>query len=455
MNIRARITIIFFAIVIIVVSILSISIYSLSSQYQEKDFYRRLKSRATNTAKLLTEFEELDRSLLQRMERDNPANLPEQRVTLYGKSNEILYQSPSASSIPIDIELLERIRRENEVRFTQDGFQVVGFLFTDGVDHFTVVATATDINGLEMLNNLRTILLTIFLVSLVVVSPLAWVFAGRVVNPISKIVNDVDTITASNLDLRLDEGNRKDELGKLATTFNKMITRLQSAFNSQKNFIANASHEIKTPITVMTGEIEVTLLQRRTPEYYERVLRSVLLGVRGMNKLSTQLLLLAHTTSDDLEKDFTTFRIDDVIWSVKEELTKANDSFKVNVEFDSTIADDSLHVKGDEGLLRVVFHNLIENCCKYSPDKTARVALQSNHSYLQITFTNNGPGISKEEQSRIFEPFYRGERGKNVKGFGIGLPLSKKIVELHHGTIGVRSIPDFYTIFSLILPKEI
>jgi signal transduction histidine kinase len=359
MNIRARITIIFFLIVIVVVSMISISIYSLSSQYRTQDFYRRLKSRATNSARLLVEYDELNADLLQRMERGNPANLPNQHVTILDNKNEILYQSAGAPAISIDSALVNRIRKDLDIAFTRDGLQVVGFLFTEGTDTFTVVGAAMDVSGLDMLDNLRSILLTIFVLSLITVSPLAWFFAGTVVNPISRIVNEVDAITENNLDLRLDEGKRHDELGKLALTFNKMIARLQDAFISQKNFIANASHEIKTPITVMTGEIEVALLQRRTPEYYEKVLRSVLRGVRGMNKLFTQLLLLAHTSNGQSGKNFTSFRIDDIMWSVKDELTKVNPAFNIDIEFDSTITDDSLVITGDEGLLKVVLNNLI------------------------------------------------------------------------------------------------
>jgi signal transduction histidine kinase len=197
----------------------------------------------------------------------------------------------------------------------------------------------------------------------------------------------------------------------------------------------------------------VALLQRRTPEYYEKVLRSVLRGVRGMNKLFTQLLLLAHTSNGQSGKNFKSFRIDDVMWSVKDELTKVNPSFNIDIEFDSSITDDSLVITGDEGLLKVVLNNLIENSCKYSTDHTVHIVLKSTQSYLQITFTNNGPGINSNDESRIFEPFYRGESGKNIKGFGIGLPLTKKIVELHSGIITVSSMPDFYTTFSLTLPK--
>src|SRR5690606_28356131 len=105
-----------------------------------------------------------------------------------------------------------------------------------------------------------SVIIVTFAISLIIVSVFAWIYAGRVLRPISRIVEEVDSITAASLDQRLDEGNKKDELSKLAQTFNRMLSRLETAFLAQKNFIANASHELKTPFTVMAGEIQVTLL---------------------------------------------------------------------------------------------------------------------------------------------------------------------------------------------------
>ena len=121
---------------------------------------------------------------------------------------------------------------------------------------------------------------------------------------------------------RLNEGNGKDELSKLAQTFNRMLSRLEAAFLAQKNFIANASHELKTPFTVMAGEIEVTLLHSRDNQYYLKILRSVLEGIKRFNKLSTQLLLLAQTSADLPQKRFNPVRVDDFLWEAKKELER-------------------------------------------------------------------------------------------------------------------------------------
>jgi signal transduction histidine kinase len=455
MNIRTKLTVIFFVLVIIVVSVISLSIYYFSSEYREKDFNRRLKNRAINTAKLLTRFEEVNASLLQRMERENPANLPQQYVAIYGKANQVLYRSQKKSAIPIDSALLSRVRQENQVYYHYNEFEVLGFIFNDKENQFIIFAAASDINGRDALRNLRDILLGIFAMSVIIVSLLGWVFSGKVLSPIARIVNEVDSITAANLELRLDEGNKKDELSKLAQTFNKMLTRLQRAFFAQKNFIANASHEIKTPITVITGEIEVALLQRRSVDYYINLLKSVLVGIKGMNQLSTQLLLLAQTSADTPEKQFSSIRIDDILWSVKEELSKANADYTIDIEFDMAISDQTLSTVGDAELLKVVMLNLMENGCKYSDDNKVSVVLATGKDEITIRFVNKGAGIHRDDFDKIFEPFYRGRRSRKMKGFGIGLPLAKRIMELHKGKILVSSIPNDTTTFTMVFPASV
>jgi signal transduction histidine kinase len=194
------------------------------------------------------------------------------------------------------------------------------------------------------------------------------------------------------------------------------------------------------------------LMQKRSIEHYERVLKSVLQGARGMNKLSTQLLLLAQASSEISERIFTPVRVDDAMWAVKAELGKVNPHFSINIEFDSSINDRSLIVTGDEGLLKVVFHNLMENGCKYSPNNSVYISLKLLETNLLMTFANSGPGIPMDDQLRIFEPFYRGKGSKHVKGFGIGLPLTKKIIDLHKGTITIESELATETRFQVTLP---
>jgi signal transduction histidine kinase len=434
---------------------MSVSIYYFSGEYRQVDFYRRLKNRAMNTAKVLVEVKEVNAELLRRMERNNPASLPDQYIVIFDNKNKPLYSSEANSVIAIDSVLLRHIRRDDEIKFRQKNYEVLGFVFNDDSGSFTIIAAATDVYGLDALRNLRNVLLTTFAISLVFVAILGWIYAGRILNPISNIVKEVGKITEANLSKRVEVKNSNDELGKLANTFNLMLRRLEHAFAAQKTFIANASHEIKTPLTVMSGEIEVTLLQERTASYYKKILTSVLTSIKGLNSLFTQLLFLAQTSSDQSTRNFSVLRVDDILWDVKEELVRLNHNYVIEISFDMNINHESLTVFADEQLLKIAMLNLMDNGCKYSDNAQVVVNLNTaTPGKIGIEFLNTGPGIEADVQERIFDPFFRATSNKNIRGFGVGLSLVKRIVALHNGTISVSSGQKNVTRFSVFLPTS-
>jgi signal transduction histidine kinase len=450
MKIRTSLTLTFFIIVIVILSAVSISIYFFSADYREQEFYMRLKNKAVNTAKLLIEVEEVSPELLRRIERGNPINLPNERISIYNFKNEELYSTDTGDVLPVTDELLNRIRLEGDVRFRFNDYEVLGFLFVHEYDRFTVVAAATDIYGFKKIENLKKILLIVFVISLFLISITGWIYAGHVLSPISNIVDEVDKISGSSMDRRLKVGNKIDELGKLATTFNLMLDRLEGAFLAQKNFIANASHELRTPITALAGEIEVTLLQPRKQEEYVNVLNSLLEDTRNLSSLSTQLLLLAHTSSANLTQRFTCVRVDELLWEAKEEVIRTDPAYNVQIQFDISLNDEALIIRGDSQLVKTVFVNLLDNGCKYAYDKTVSVTLKSTRQRLIIEFQNRGIGVPPTEVSTIFHPFIRGSNTGSIKGFGIGLSLADGIMKLHDGTIEVQSageVARFITTF--------
>lgn len=456
MKIRTKLSLIFFFFVIIIVSVISASIYFFSAEHRKDDFYRRLRNRATNTAVLLVQYKEIDVDLLLKMERENPANLPMQFVSIFDSTKQPLYTSDNAK-LPQQLDaLITQIQQKDEVRLSESGNEILGFIFHHHDHPFVVVAGARDVYGLDALQNLRDVIIITFSLSLIIVSVFAWIYAGRVLRPISRIVEDVDTITAASLDQRLDEGNKKDELSKLAQTFNRMLSRLETAFLAQKHFIANASHELKTPFTVMAGEIQVTLLHPRDNAYYIKILKSVLQGVNRFNKLSTQLLLLAQTSASHPQKRFNLLRFDDIMWEAKHELETLHPDYRIEIAFDELdVNHDALLIHGDEQLLKVLLINLMDNGCKYSDDHRVQVKLTTGRGkHIEVEFSNSGEGIEPEEIKYIFDPFYRARSTRNIKGFGIGLSLASKIVDLHEGTLVVESLPHTVTRFVIRLPVD-
>lgn len=453
MNIRTRLTLRFILITAVILVMGSVLIYFLSAEYRKEDFYTRLLNKANNTAKLLIEVDEVDTELLRKIERDNPVSLPNEKIIIYNYRDTVLFSTDEENAIQIDTALLDRIRLDDEVTYTQGDYEVLGFLFKGQYDRFVVIAAASDIYGYKRLKNLIFILFIVFVISIVIVSISGWFYAGRALQPIAKVVQQVDEISISSLNLRVDEGNGQDEIAKLAQTFNSMLSRLETSFMAQKNFISNASHELRTPLTSITGQLEVTLLNDRSPEEYKMVMNSVLEDIKNLNHLSNRLLLLAQTSAGEREGRMTPVRIDEIIWQAKEELMKRRDGFKIHIDLDANLDDDSrLTIRGDEQLIKTAFSNIIDNGCKYSPDKTARVFIQASKDKVTIQFTDNGMGISPVDIPNIFEPFYRGTNTKNIRGHGIGLSMVKGIIKLHKGTIELASSLGSGTAVTVTLP---
>lgn len=450
MKIRAKLTLIFFGIVILILSTVSLSIYFFSANYQQQDFHRRLKNRAINVANVLLEVKEVNADLLKRLEQNNPASLPNQYVIIYDSGGRIVYQSDVVQPITVDSTFIKTVRQKKEVWIQEHQFEVVGFQLEEQEALYTVIAAASDVFGNDALTNLRNILIIIFMISVVLVSLLGWFYAGRVLSPINRIVREVSTITELNLTQRVDEGPNNDELSNLAKAFNGLLKRLQGVFHSQRFFIANASHELKTPITAMTGVIEVALMQERNSAYYQNLLHTTLYNLNRLNRLSSQLLLLAQTSSESPEKNFRVLRVDDILWDVKDAVLRAHPEYKIEVLFDLDMDHRAFQLEGDVELLKIAIQNLMDNGCKYSPEHQVSIHLHSRQpGFMTATFENTG-SIEREHRDKIFEPFFRG-RNRALEGFGIGLSLVYWIIKLHGGSI-VLERSEGTVLFTLRLP---
>lgn len=450
MKIRNKLTYQFFAIGALLLFSASLAIYFFSADYRKEDFYNRLLNKASNTAKLLIEVEGVDAELLKLIEKDNPVSLPMEMISIYNYKDELLYSTTDDTLLNVD--LLNDIRLNQEVRFRDGEFEALGFLFTDKYDRFVVIISAVDIYGLKKLKNLRTVLLLVFGISIILVVISGWIYSGRALKPISNVVGQVENITITSLNLRVDEGNGKDEIATLAATFNRMLERLESAFKMQKNFIANASHELRTPLTAITGQLEVVLMNERTAEEYKHAIVSVLDDMKNLNTTSNRLLLLAQTSSESAVAGFKFIRVDELLWQAASELMKRDSNYAVQVALAENLEDQHMTVACNDQLIKTAFSNLMDNACKYSEDHRVHVSLTNSNKNIILEFTDNGIGIDTSELKHIFEPFHRASNAIAYKGHGIGLSLVQRIILLHKGQVSVQSELGKGTKFKVSLP---
>ncbi|MCF8464892.1 MAG: HAMP domain-containing protein [Flavobacteriales bacterium] len=455
MSLRNRLTLQFGLLASLVLGVASVAIYFLSADYRKDEFSQRLISRGENMAKLLIQIEEVDENLLNIIERDNPVRLQEEEILIFNFKDSLIYSSEG-----LDIEMpakdfLNQVRLDGSIQLNKDKRETEAFLFTDRYDRFVVIVSGIDVYGRRKIQNLGQVLAIVLGLGMIAFFVVGRIYAERALSPIKQLVAEIAGISISNLNKRANEGNGSDELAQLAISFNAMLARLEDAFAAQRNFIANASHEMRTPLTAVSGQLEVVLLKDRSEEEYKVAVESVLQDIHKLNKLANRLLLLAQTGTNAPEANFKAVRIDDILWEARTDLLKMKPSFSIEVDLDDTITDlEELQVTGSDILLKTLVLNLMENGCKYSDDHVVKVSLGVRLKTINLTFTDNGIGISEADLKQIFDPFFRSNSIRNRDGHGIGLSLVKRITNLHKGTIKVSSELGKGSIFTVSLPLK-
>ncbi|RYF69875.1 MAG: HAMP domain-containing histidine kinase, partial [Cytophagaceae bacterium] len=270
---------------------------------------------------------------------------------------------------------------------------------------------------------------------------------------ISQINDQVSTITAGNLQQRLDEGNRQDEIARLAINFNTVLQRLQQAFEQQRSFVSQTSHQLRTPLAALKSEIQLGLLRPLTVPEHEEILHNLSTDADRLIGLTNSMLYLARTLETINQLPFHPVRADDAAFTAKDELLSAKPQYHIDIDYENlpeTEADTL--VDGHEELLKQVLLNLFDNACKYSPDHRAQVRISTDATYCRIAVQDNGIGIDESDQTRIFEAFYRASNALDYQGFGIGLSICARLIALHHGTLSVTSELGKGSVFTISLP---
>lgn len=455
MQIRTRLTLQF---IVTVASILALTlgfVYLRFKKSQEDEFYRSLRFKAIMTAQMVLKQE--DKIIFPMENEPGAASLLQvnEAVAIYNSRLQQVF-SINASSGVLPQRAFDGIREQGECRIVFGNLPALGLRqkSTSGNEYVVVAAS---IFQSEELKKLRTILMLSFFIAVGLVALGGWFFAGQAMAPVSGIVNEVDRILPSNMSTRLKEPANEDEIGRLVRTFNQLLDRIYFAFQMQKRFVSNVSHELKNPVSVIISQLEVALGRDRSGEEYRETLRSVLEDTRLMADITEKLLQMARVYSEDSDIVFSVLRLDEMVLQVRDLLMRAHPEYRIQFDIDeNTAGGNDLEVRGNDALLRLAITNLLDNGCKFAPDKTVQVRISADVSGgPRLDISDQGPGIPEKDLPLIFQPFYRGAQQAKTPGSGIGLSLVESILRLHQAEIKINSEVNKGTAISLLfLPYQ-
>lgn len=277
-----------------------------------------------------------------------------------------------------------------------------------------------------------------------------WFFVRRSFRPLDSMVRKARQITAAYLQARLPRTYAGDELDRLAETLNEMMDRLESSTRVIQDFSSNISHELKTPLAIIRGEIDLALRKSRSSEELIGTLGVIEGEVNELIRLVDDLMLLVKSDAKQIRFEKKKVALNPILRQVAERFRERIQTKKINLALNLL---DNPQVEGDEIYLKRLFSNLLDNAIKFTPDGGhIGIELKKSSQNARIVISDNGIGIEPEMQAKIFSRFYRTDQARAHEGAGLGLNIAKTICEAHRGVIEVQSKPDLGTTVIVCLP---
>ncbi len=368
-------------------------------------------------------------------------------------SGRVLYQhNASFGTVPVDRSAIAAsVQGSAHIdNFSAQELRTISVPLSQGgrvVGVLQVGESTRDLNS--TLNTLAIVLGVGAALALVAASAGGWWLSSRALRPIDVITNTARDISEHDLSRRLRLDLPDDEFGRLARTFDEMIARLEAAFERQRQFTADASHELRTPVTVVKGQVEVALQRPRSPEAYRQTLRAVNEQVDRMTRMIRGLLLLARSDVGALPLRRELVDPPELLQNVYDQLAPAAAAKALVLRVE---CEGAMPIDGDEDLLLNLLLNLADNAVKYTATGEVVLGCRCDGEHVHLFVRDTGPGIPEQDRARIFERFHRVDSARGMAGgFGLGLGIARWIAEAHGGRLTLDTSPAGST-FTATLP---
>ncbi|RZL16104.1 MAG: sensor histidine kinase [Pedobacter sp.] len=453
MKIKDRLALYFTSISTLVLLCVLFGVYLTFKSFMKAEFFVRLTDRTMVTAKLYLEADEISAKSLDKVRAQYLIKLNSEVTRIYDSRNTATFIGDNQQYWTSGT--IDKVRKNKKLQYMDGDRQVVGIYYKDNQGDFVILASAIDYGTITRLDKLRKIMFAAFVVIFISLLLSARWMAMRVLRPLNSFIEEVKHITPANLQLRVKENQTKDELYFLAQNFNTLMEHLENAFVLQKTFVANASHELRTPITRLMITADLALKQKRSTEQYEQSLRSILEDADNLEKIIESLLTLAQTDLENATKtNLPKIRIDEIIWTLKDEWTTKAGINNFILHIDEFPDDENLFIiYCNPTLLKIALDNVISNAYKFSDHQPVDCLLSVTNEGIKINISDSGIGVEASLVDSIFKPFFSSSSGDKHTGNGMGLYMASKIINLYGGKIEVSPNKEVGSTFSILFPR--
>jgi len=447
MTLRHRIALTFSLVTTGVLLLILGYVYVHSLNYERKEFHNKLLERVDIAIRTNLKADELSREVLNQLRTEHLRSLK-------GEREFVMRAEDCANGAPLpdflDRDFVNRVLENGEAyRYDHNELATVGVLERDNEGDFLVFVAAENEVILKNLADLRNTLFALAIIYMVLVYSIGLWYASYALNPFRTMADHIAQAEMGNLSVRLKEPVQQDEIWELAHAYNRLMDRIDTAQKVQQNFISNASHELKNPLTAILGEIDVTLQRERSNEEYKEAMKVIDQESQRLNKLTLRLLHLAEMSYSSEGPLMATIDLAELVADTVHDYKLSHTERRIL--FDSENEDAGvMSITGNVQLLRIALSNLLDNALKFSSDEIG-VSLLTSNGRIALTVTDRGIGIPQKDIENLSIPFFRSENARVVPGFGIGLPLVKRIMDMHGGALIISSDED-QTTFCLSFP---
>lgn len=454
MKIRNKILVYFSPTVIFLTGISFIIIYTLFYEYREESFQQQQNKKIHTTIGLLKKFKQESSEIVSLLDKQDINDFYDEKLFIYDENKNLIFASLDNLKITKAGNILSRLSPANSWVETREGdYDVIGTFIENNNQGYYAISKAYDAFGYDKLSFLRNILVAMFVCIVFVVFLVSQYIAGKISKPITLLNEEIVKFDLSGENFKeLSIETNSFELGQLTRRFNDLLKKTNEAFTFQKHTAHHISHQLKTPVAVLVSELE-RIRNYSDIEKIKQELDSQIIKAKSLGNIINVLLAISKIESGQQIKK-QDLRIDELIFDTIEELKSIYPDFHFDVNYTPDEIDEQrLVVHFNTILIRQVIQNLLTNCILHGQHSHAEIKFNCTvERELKIQFINTGKPISKEEEKFLFKHFFRGKNSEGKAGFGLGLVLTKKILDVNGAGIAYFNPETDVNVFELTFP---